>query len=353
MSSPEIAAVALSGAPSQVKTPLYLRLLPWLWLCTGVAGALTMERGPGAATSVAVAALASWLCLLLLHWLARLRPDSARSLWRRRALFALRHSSLMATQNAIQLGLFFALPFYWQAATRELGHGVFMAALGLLSASTLWDPFTEWLLLRPVLGPLLLATSNFVGLNAVLPGLGLSTQRSLWAAAFSAASGVMILATSNVASVERKRVALWTFAPSLLLPVALHFGAARIVPAAPLRLSKIEIGTQVEGKWISAPVKHLDEAPPHLICATAIASPVGVRDRLFHVWSVNGQRLAQIELDIRGGRAEGYRTRSRFAPPGAHATGKYSCQVETATGQFLGRRSIAIGSPSNPQLHQK
>jgi hypothetical protein len=345
MSAPEIAAVALSGAHSEAKSPLYLKLLPWLWLITGIASAFTMDRGPAAAAGVAVAALASWLCLLLLHWLARLKPEAVRSRWRRRVLFALRHSSLMATQNAIQLGLFFALPFYWQAATREIGHGLFMAALGLLSAATLWDPFTEWLLLRPVLGPLLLASSSFVGLNAVLPGLGLSTQRSLWAAAFTAALGVLILATSNVPSAERKRVALWTFVPSLLLPLALQLGAARIVPAAPLRLSKIQIGTQISGKWISAPLKHLDTAPPHLFCATAIASPVGVRDRLFHVWSYNGIRRAQIELDIRGGRAAGYRTRSRFEVSSGYALGRYSCQVETASGQVLGRESITIGRP--------
>lgn len=338
----ESVVAALVGPPLVGKPALYQRVLPWMSLGVGIAGALTMDRGPRRAAFVGAATLGSWLSLLLMHWLARLRDGGGTRRWRRRALFALRQSSLMATQSAVQLGLFFAVPFYWQATTRDVGHGAFMLALALLSVATLWDPLTERVLMRPVLGPLLPATASFVALNAVLPGLGLSTRDSLWIGSLIAALGVLALATSNVSSAERKRVALRTLLPCLLLPLSLLVGVARVIPAAPLRLTRIEFGTEISGKWITTPIEHLNAAPAHLFCATAIWSPVGVKDRLFHVWSHDGQVRARVELDIRGGRNAGFRTRSRL-DLGARATGNFACRVETATGQVLGRRSIEIG----------
>jgi hypothetical protein len=256
----------------------------------------------------------------------------------------------MATQSTLQLGLYFALPFYWQAASLELGHIVFLLALALLSAATLWDPFTEWLLRRPLLGPLLPAISSFAGLNAVLPGLGLSTRASLWSAAFTATCGVLVLAICNVPKVERKRVALWTGLTSLLLPLALLLGLARLVPAAPLRLARIEIGTQSDGHWLADRVTQLDAPPPQLFCATAIWSPIGVRDRLFHVWRRNGVARARIELDVRYGQSAGYRARSRLDVAARYGAGTYSCEVQTATGQFLGRETVEIGAAAHAAL---
>jgi hypothetical protein len=335
-------AAALTALPEEQRA-LHKRILPWLSLIVGIAGAFTLDRGPRRAALVASAAVLSWSTLVLLHWLSR-RGHEASSPWRQRAMIAVRHSSLMATQSALQLGFFFALPFYWQAATFEPGHALFLVALALLSAGSLWDPFTEWLLLRPLLGPLLPSTSSFVALNAVLPGLGLSTHASLWCASLTAALGVMVHAASNVPRTERKRVALWTLLPSLVLPLALPLGLTRIIPAAPLRLAKIEIGTHSEGKWIADPQTRLDSAPPQLFCATAIGSPVGVKDRLFHVWTHDGIVRSRIELDIRGGRRDGYRTRSRLALGPGNTEGNYTCQVQTASGQVLGRQTLSIVS---------
>jgi Family of unknown function (DUF5924)/Protein of unknown function (DUF2914) len=338
----ESLAAALVGRPRAGKLALYQRVLPWMSLVMGIAGVLTMDRGPRRAAFVGAATVGSWLSLLLVHWLARLRDGDGVRRWRRRALFALRQSSLMATQSAVQLGLFFAIPFYWQASTRDVGHGAFMLALALLSVATLWDPLTEHVLMRPVLGPLLPATASFVALNAALPGLGLSIRDSLWVGSLIPAFGVLALATSNVSSAERKQVAIRTLLPCLLLPLSVLVGVARVIPAAPLRLTRIEFGTEMSGKWVTRPIDRLNAAPAHLFCATAIWSPVGVKDRLFHVWSHDGQARARVELDIRGGRNAGFRTRSRL-DLGARAAGNYACQVETATGQVLGRRSIEIG----------
>ena len=81
--------------------------------------------------------------------------------------------------------------------------------------------------------------------------------------------------------------------------------------------------------------------PPKLFCATAIASPLGVRDRLFHVWQKDGLLRARIELEVRGGRSDGYRTASRI-PTGPKEAGRFKCSVVTTSGQVLGGRTIQL-----------
>jgi hypothetical protein len=324
--------------------PRLRRFLPWISLGLGVASAIHTSRGPRRAALVAVAVVASWLTLLLLHWLARSRiaePGHPRS----RLVRVLHHSSLAVTQSAVQLGLFFALPLYVHAATPEPLHAVFLVMLGTLSLITLWDPWTKRLLLAPRLAPLLPAVSSFVALAAVLPGLGLSTHTSLRIAATVSAVGVAVVAAARAPVDERGRALSRSLLLALLLPLSLELGAARVVPAAPLRLMKIELGTHVRDKWVIDSVERLSDAPERLFCATAIWSPVGVKDRLFHVWRYGGAMRSRIELQVRGGRAGGFRTFSRIDGFGARPAGVYSCSVETESGQVLGSRSVRIDSP--------
>lgn len=310
----------------------------------GIASALTMQRGPARARIVALVAVALWLTLLGLHALVHVDPNARGPRWRR-GLSLVRRSSLTATQSATQLTLFFAWPFYLHAATREPLHIVFMLGLGMLSAATLWDPWSEWLITHRALAPLLPATGSFVALNAVLPGLGLSTHASLRIAAAVAAIGVALQAAVAAGPGRRLSALSKTLGFALVLPLALELGGARCVPAAPLRLVKIEIGTRLEGREVADPSPRLHDAPARLFCATAIASPVGVRDRLFHVWRYGGVQRSRIDLDIRGGRELGFRTFSRIDHFGAHPAGVYSCSVETESGQTLGSASVRIDSP--------
>jgi len=319
------------------------RLSPWLSLGVGVASALTMDRGPRRGAVVAVCAVLVWFTLLLSAWLGSvLDPDQTGH--RRWLLPALRRASLMATQSMLQLTLFFALPFYWQAATvHEPAHVLFMASLILLCVITLWDPLSTRVLGRPLLGALLPAVGSFVALCAVLPGLGFSTRTSLWLAAAAAGVGTVLVAAGVAPVDQRRAVTARALLAVGLLGGALALGAARAVPAAPLRLIKAEIGTQLTGKWVADPASHLVRAPERLICATAIWSPLGVHDQLFHVWRRDGVPRARIKLDIRGGRGQGYRTNSRLQHLGRSADGVYRCTVETENGQVLGSASVRIG----------
>lgn len=317
-------------------------LLPWASLAVGVVSALMLDRGPDRAWMAASAAAAVWVTLIVLQWLSRASREQVTGI-RRFLLGVARFSSLMATQSLVQLTLFFSLPFYFQAATLDVGHIAFLAALCLLSLVSLWDPLTEWILGKPIISALLPATGSFVALTAVLPVFGLSTRTSLWAAALVSTAGVPLLSAAAAAPERRTLAAVTGGLVALALPFALYLGAARVVPAAPLRLVKAEMGTRVENKWVVDPVEHLERPPARLFCATAIYSPLGLKDRLFHVWRKNGRQRATVELKIVGGRGKGYRTRSRISHFGRNPQGVYSCTVRTQTGQVLGTRSVRIG----------
>jgi hypothetical protein len=325
------------------------RLLPWASLALGIPGAIVMDRGPKRAALVAVAASSMWVLLSATHWLLRVEVDGEKvGRIRGHLVRVARYSSLLVTQSIVQLCLFFALPFYFRASTLapgdiDPGHALFMLGLAAVCGVSLWDPWTEWLLCRPLLAPLLPAVSSFIALDTVLPGFGISTQRSLWLAAGSAILSVAWIAGGAAEPGQRLRRGGKAALLALFIPLALLLGAARLLPPVPLRLSHAEFGLVKQGKWIAAPVTSLPTAPERLICATAIASPTGLRDRLFHVWRKDGVEIARMELDIVGGRRDGYRTMSWLQGFGPRPAARYTCSVVTAAGQVLGSRHIRIG----------
>jgi hypothetical protein len=295
--------------------------------------------------------VAVWLALTLALWLGRSRALSAGVALQPRWLALLRYFSLVVTQSSVQMCLFFALPFYFRAADVspghvDPGHGAFLVVLGLFCGISLWDPWSARWLARPLLGPLLPAVATFVGLNVVLPGFGVATHRSLWWASGVASGATALLWVFGAPAARRAQLRAAALGGSVLVPLALWLGAARVVPPAPLRLVRAEFGTRQSGKWIADPVENLAQAPERLICASAVAAPLGLRDQLFHVWRKNGRELARFRLDFVGGRSEGYRTRSWIGPFGDRAEGRYSCSVVTESGQQLGSRSMRIGATS-------
>ena len=315
-------------------------LLPWLSMLVGVISAISMERGPERGPLIAFAAISVWLFLIAQQWLAR-RPRPPQ-LWAARLLFVGKHSTLMLTQSLLQLTLYFALPFFARAADfRDSGHVLFMVVVGALAAAALWDPWTEWLFAHPRWGPLLPAFGSFVALCGVLPGLGLSTRASLWIAAGVASGGTSVVIMAGLPREQRWPTLPRALLLALALPLALALGLTRVIPAAPLRLAAIDFGTGLRDHELTGRLAQQAAVPSTLYCGTAIAAPLGVRDRLFHIWKRDGGQIARVELAIRGGRQSGYRTASRIKP-GRRAGGTYRCSVVTASGQVLGGKSIEL-----------
>ncbi len=102
------------------------------------------------------------------------------------------------------------------------------------------------------------------------------------------------------------------------------------------------IGTRMDGRDVADPRDHLARRPSALVCATAIRAPLGVHERLYHVWRQDGVVRDRIPLEIEGGREQGFRTWSRKRNFGQDPRGTWTCAVETILGQSLGERAIVI-----------
>ena len=318
------------------------KAFPWISLAIGITGALIMDRGPDRALAVAVAAAGAWVLLIALALLHRLETDP-ESRGQARLLAGLRFSSLTATQSVLQLALFFSLPFYWKAWSGSFAQLQFLMVLTCGAIASLWDPLTERMLTRPSTAPWLPALASFAALSATLPGLGLSNSASLWTAVAATALALPVVVLAISPRERSVRRALGAVAASLTMPAALAVGFAEMIPAAPLALVDADIGTRQRGRWVADPIDTIERRPAVLMCATAIWAPLGVRERLYHVWRQDGRIRDRIPLEVEGGRDLGFRTWSRKHNFGPHPEGRWTCSVETELGQSLGSVKIDVG----------
>jgi hypothetical protein len=320
--------------------------LPWVSLCTGIGGALIMNRTPGRAWLVVAASVVGWATLFAVNVVERRLRAKADDVRSKRARFALMFGSQYATQTA----LFFPLPFYVNAASLTVGHGAFFTVYAAVVVVALWDPLYAKAMARTWAAFAVHAFSFFIGLNMVLPVLGVSNAIALWVAGAVTAVGVPVLVLATVP--REKRALRWLVVPAALCVVAIARLAAPLVPPAPLELTAVGIGSQIENREL------VDKSPTHardtdLVCHSAVKAPLGLKDKLVHTWrrsqgpqddDAKSERLDDVNLDVSGGgREAGFRTWSKKRPPpNGWRPGKYTCRVQTATGQVLGYATTTI-----------
>lgn len=309
------------------------RVAPWLSLALGLSTAVMMDRSPGKAGFFALVSVGGWALLVALSFVKRVNDPSLPQA----AIWAARFGSLAAARWQAQRSLLFALPFYLVASPGQLRHLAFEAAMLGACAVTVWTPWYTALTDRKVPSLVFQAFASFAALNVVLPVLGASNRVGLWAAAAITAL-VIPLGAAAMAHEGRAAVALRATFAGLIVPVILAVGGATLIPPAPLRLVKAQMGTAMAGYEAADPSLEFT-APPQLVCATAIAAPRGLSDALFHVWAHDGKRLARVSLAIQGGNEKGFRTWSIWKNV---SNGEWTCRVETASGQVLGQRTVEV-----------
>ena len=319
------------------------RLFPWGSLALAIVSAVSMDRRPERARLIAAAAVAGWLALgvfALLDGIDLARSPRVRA-WLARAA---RASTAAGAQSLVQLCLFFALPFYARAVAVPAQLG-FLVVLVVAAALTLWTPLCSALLRRPLPALLLQGVAAFAGLGCVLPLLGLSIRASL----ALAAAAVFVGAPFVVGRSARHRVVAALVTGGALAAAALG-GAASLIPPAPLRFVTGGIGTHVVDRSLVDGRTLFDPPPDRLVCHTAIAAPRGLKDRLRHVWRLDGKPHGEVALQIQGGRTLGFRAWSTQRAPIA---GLWSCTVETESGQVLGivAATVSGSRPSPPAQH--
>jgi hypothetical protein len=301
---------------------------------SGLLSFLLVERHEGVARLVAVAMLASWVLLVVERALSK--AVSAR--------FGFRLSPMLVrylTQFTHQESLFFALPFFVASTSWNSGQALFTGLLGVMALVTIVDPVyfgrlarRRWLFLS------FHTLTLFALLLVVLPLiLHLPAMQS-----YQLALGVAVVLSfpSLAGSITVPRWWRGLLVLALLAGLGATGWLARLwVPPATLRLTQVAVTSAIDLEQ-RAPRQSLSSLSVErlhrdgLYAYTAIHAPLGLRERVVHVWLHEGKEVDRIELDVTGGRAEGYRawTHKRNFPE--RAQGRWQVRVLAADDRMIG-----------------
>ena len=242
--------------------------------------------------------------------------------------------------------LLFVLPAYYAAATLTSLNAVFLALLVLLALLATFDPWYQAVVQpRRWLGYLFFIVSIFASLNVALPLVGVPPFPALLASAFLASVAL-------TPAVRRRRQSDWlaalrsTVAVAVVAATAVALGRVAI-PPAPLFLARAELVWDVIGmdaRELAPDTVGADELRQRgLVAYTAIYAPAGLSQPITHVWRRNGQVVNVVSLSpVKGGRQEGFRTYSHKTSFPADPTGRWTVDVETSSGQLIGRLRFRV-----------
>jgi hypothetical protein len=115
------------------------------------------------------------------------------------------------------------------------------------------------------------------------------------------------------------------------------------IPAAGLAVTDARVTQTIDGLVPGAPVARvrLDDLAQGIIAFAAIRAPTGLSQQVVFEWRHNGDR-ERIEVEIHGGRADGFRAYSRKHVFPADPTGLWTVDVLTPQAQLLERLRFVV-----------
>ncbi len=312
----------------------YTGIIAVFGFVSGIASFILVDRHEGFARVIAIVMLVSWVWLIA--------EQTLRQFVAERFGFSVPTGLLRyGTQMIHQESLFFVLPFLFTATTWDSGQAIFTGLLLLATFIALVDP-----LYYKRLAPrrwVFLTYHTFTLFAVLLTALPL-ILRVPTGDSYKLALGVAVLLSFPSLAGSVTVPAWWRKLAVIGLMLALAAGgwfARQWVPPATLWLTEVAITTEINSQE-RAPSASLTEISATqmqasgLFAYTAINAPLGLRERVFHVWIHDGQEVDRIAIDIRGGRKEGYRawTHKQNFPP--KPAGRWLVKVVTNTGQMIG-----------------
>jgi len=308
-------------------------LMAILAFVSGIASYVLIDRKESVAQFIAVFMLASWVLLVADNWL---RAGLAQRFGWNLSPIVIR----FLTQLVHQESLFFTLPFFLAVTSWDHGQAIFTGLLLLCALVSIIDPlYYKVLATRYALFVAFHTFALFIVLLVVLPLLlQLTTQQSLITA-------IVAALLFSLPSLDRVLPpGRWWRLPllfSMLCLMAFTLWQVRSwIPPAGIRLTDITISHQVdtEQRLAGANINQLTVTELHqgLYAWTAVRAPRGLRERVHHVWILNGREVDRIVLDIRGGREAGYRAWSHKLVFPPYPAGNWQVQVVTESGRLIG-----------------
>ncbi|HTF97324.1 MAG TPA: DUF5924 family protein [Cellvibrio sp.] len=306
--------------------------VPLFGFSSGLASFFLVERKQELAQVIAVMILASWCWLLMeksvSHWVKQ---------W-----FGFRLPKPLftyAAQLVHQESLFFIIPFFFITTTWDSGQAIYSGLLLIAAIISLIDPiYFRWLAPRRILYFTFHGLTLFAVLLTALPLIFYlpTAQAYFWSLGIA-----LLVAVSGV--VAETGFSWW----QKLLSVFVLGGALGLaglfvrpwVPPATLWLTQVAITQAIdESREPENNLKTLSEADIHngLYAFTSIHAPRGLRERIYHIWQLNGKEVDRVALDINGGREAGYRAWTHKMNFPDQAVGRWQIRVVTETNQLIG-----------------
>jgi len=324
-----------------------LRWWPLVGFLSGVASFVLVDRQQQLAGWLAGAVMISWLWLL--------GENVIRGVTARITGYELPPAALsFATQMIHQETFFFVLPFFLVTTTWHSGQTAFtglLAAAGLISVI---DPlYFHRVAARRWLYLLYHALAVFsIALCAFPIMLHLTTGQSY---ALAVAALLLVTLPTLVQTLPTQAWYHWLLLGVVtgVLGVVLWTGRYWVPPAT-LWLTHVSVTRSVNeqarehGRSIRS-ITNVALQHGGLYAYSAIRAPRGLEEAVYHVWRHEGHVVDRIRLAISGGRKDGYRAWTHKMNFPTDSLGRWSIEVQTATGQMVGmlRFNVVDHLPEN------
>jgi hypothetical protein len=311
----------------------------------GVGVMLFARKGLAHADKLLVVVVAAWLLVFVaLRLIGGPREDGEDGLARR----GLRLVTSYVIKNLYQQVFFFLLPLYASSATWALDSPNMwlpMVIGGCAVLSTLDVVFDQFIMRYRWLVALIYGVGLFGVLNLLLPLLTELAHLPALLVAAAAAPLATALLTFRVRSVLAPAGLLLLVGVTAVTTAGAWFGRAW-VPPAPLAMIYGAVGHGAPGEYEILPGKitHLRAGQlAQLRCATQLAAPGGLNDRLVHVWHHRGAPIARLDPETVTSDEPGtHILRSALPELPADPLGAWTCTVETGEGQLVGRVAFVV-----------
>ncbi|SNY95643.1 DUF5924 family protein [Halomonas sp. hl-4] len=318
---------------------LVIRLKPWTWLwpplafSAGLGSFFLVDRQQWLGAALALGLVFAWLLLLseslVGRWLAnRGYPTLPKGV------------AAFIAQMIHQETLFFTLPFILITTVWNSGQSLFALLVVAMAVLSIIDPIYFKIADRwRSLYFLFHALCVFLVVLVTLPiMLHLTTGQSLLLAI---ATTVVVALPSFWHLLKQHSFSGWfsLLAMMLLLAGLAWFGRVWVPPASLwMTGSALSPALNIQQRAPSGSSALTPQAIKEdgLYAYTAIRAPRGLSETISHVWHHNGEPLDVVDLDINGGREEGYRAWSHKLNFPDDPSGQWRVDIMTDSGQRLG-----------------
>jgi uncharacterized protein DUF5924/DUF2914 family protein len=283
---------------------------------------------------------------LILLWLVFAALAETRSMLEERGHRLVVSAADYTIQSLYHGLLVFVLPAYWASTTLTSPNVLFLTVLVWLALVATFDPWYRALVHpRPWLNQVFFVVAIFAALTVALPLVGFPPIAALLLSAWLA---VMALTPA----VRRARDWSWptacavTSGAALAAMMVVSLGRGGI-PPVPLSLADAAMARDVADgeprQRLDGALRAADLHAGGLVAYTAVYAPAGLRQPVQHEWRHSGRLVESVSLSpVFGGRRRGFRTYSRKSAFPEDATGPWTVDVTTSTGQLIGRLRFRV-----------